>query len=407
MKKWCTGLVLGLCALVVCGSEAGDKIRHEKAAEMLKRLTEYQADTPDTAPVRRLKVIYVYPKDMAPHARYQERINGLFNDFSDFLRTEFKRNGFGERDMALERDEQNNVVIHMVKGLHNADSYSYKEGQLVVKDIRAALNDKFNIDDETLMIFCGFSRTQPDGVIRIFAPYYGYSPWEKAWGKAFLMDHELLDINGLTDSKTKLKVHEHHQRDMTVSSFNNTYIGGAFHELGHALSLPHNVKMDDEAEIGAALMGDGNYFYRADRQGSKGRTYLSFTETSRMISLPLFSGSSKEYNRRAKVTLENFSWTADSENMTIRGLIKSDIPPYVLTVYADPANKKDDTYPVNADYDVLNWVVIPERDGSFTCTFPMKKLISGEWQLRLTPCFLNGNYATVKKQIFNGINLKK
>lgn len=392
--KWCVGFLLGVCGLMLFAADSGDKLRHENAAKMLSVLKSYQAGTPDTAPVRKLKILYVTPKDMKPQPRCQERITALFDDFNDFLREEFSRNGFGERTLSVERDVNNRVILHHVTGRLNADSYSYSSAGEVNLDIEATFGDRLRFPEETVLIFCGFSRTEKDGSVRIFSPYHGWDPSNQKRGRAYIMDHEYLDVAGLSDSVTQLNVYEKHKRVMTPAVFNNTYIGGTFHELGHALGLPHNVNMKDEVVPGAPLMGDGNYFYRADRGGVAKRTYLSAVECCRLISHPLISGCSRDYAWFVKSDITDFQCVVDSQHVTVRGKIVSELPAYGMAVYADPADHENDKYGVNNNYDARNWVTVPAQDGSFSCRFPLENLGKVKWQLRLVPCFLNGSSNT-------------
>lgn len=364
----------------------GDKIRHEKTAVMLKAVDLYHQTDPDTTPAPTLKVIYLYPNDMTPKARYKERISAYLDDFNLFFREEFIRNGLPPREMSIERNPDQSIRFYEIKGSQPASEYSYKNGQLVRADIQASIGNEVDTAANTLFIICAFSRNEPDSTIRIFSPFYGEYPNAqlKTHGKAYLMDHESVELSRIADTAV-IKVHEHGPRRMDIGGFNQTYIGGAIHELGHGLGMTHNVKMDDEASLGEPLMGAGNYTYRRDRSGANERTYLSLTEITQLVSHPLFTRSAKGYDLAPTSEISDFKSESDSKTLTISGKITTaHLVPYALLIYADPDLPK-------ADYDAMNWVVIPHADGTFSHTIPMDKLHQG-WWLRLSPIFPNGKH---------------
>ena len=124
---------------------------------------------------------------------------------------------------------------------------------------------EINPEEETLLIVCALSKTEGKKVT-IYSPYYGMGANHNK-GICFTADMEWLSIDGLRPDPNKivLQVKEHRNYEpFTLNRFNTVYIGGTIHELGHGLSLPHNLATKNESIRGTALMGAGNYTYRRE-----------------------------------------------------------------------------------------------------------------------------------------------
>ena len=188
------------------------------------------------------------------------------NDIQEFFSVEMVKLGYVKSRLSLEK-ENGNLKLHEVQGTANDDgTYSYKSGGRIYNEVAKALAKKgIDAKSETLLIVCGLSRT--DGKkVKIYSPYYGMGASQNK-GICFVADSDWLNIDGLKVDKstTKIQVKEHRGNEpCTLARFNTTYIGGTIHELGHGLSLPHNLATRSESIKGTALMGAGNYTYRQE-----------------------------------------------------------------------------------------------------------------------------------------------
>ena len=187
-------------------------------------------------------MVYFHPKDREPLKDYAKRWDGIMSDIQDFFRTEMKRLGYDHVSMGLER--QNKMLkIHKVRGSKGEKSYNYKSGAEIRKEVfRALRNKNINPEIETLLVVCGLSRTQGKKVT-IYSPYYGMGA-DHNKGICFTADMEWLSVDGLRPDPQNiiLEVKEHRDYEpFTLGRFNTVYIGGTIHELGHGLSLPHNL----------------------------------------------------------------------------------------------------------------------------------------------------------------------
>ena len=149
--------------------------------------------------------------------------------------------------------------------------------------MEGCFNCESRVIDMAFKIFNTMSRQKEllepiDGKkVQIYSPYYGMGANQNK-GICFVADSDWLNIDGLKVDKTntKIQVKEHRGYEpFTLARFNTTYIGGTIHELGHGLSLPHNLATKLESSNGTALMGAGNYTYRQEwrEEGKQRRSY--------------------------------------------------------------------------------------------------------------------------------------
>ncbi|HAD21615.1 MAG TPA: hypothetical protein DCF87_05830 [Opitutae bacterium] len=221
----------------------------EYISEQLKRWNNQTADL-RTKPLR---VIYFHAKDREPLKNHLERWDGILSDIQNFFHTEMKKLGYGEVTVSLEK-ENGKLKLHEVRGKEKDKSYSYKSGSKIRGEVFEALRAKgLDPERETLLIVCGLSKTE-DKKVTIYSPYYGMGA-DHNRGICFTADMEWLSIDGLKPDPQKitLQVKEHRGYEpFTLNRFNTVYIGGTIHELGHGLSLPHNLATKKEATKGTA-----------------------------------------------------------------------------------------------------------------------------------------------------------
>ena len=346
---------------------------------------------------KKLRVVYFYPKDRKPLKEHTKRLDGIMNDIQDFYRTEMKRLGYGEVELGLER-ESGMLKLHEVRGNANDDgSYAYGSGNKIRGEVFNALQAKgINHREETILIVCGLSRTEGKKVT-IYSPYYGMGA-NHIYGLCFTADMDWLSIDGLRPDPTKtiLQVKEHRGYEpFTLARFNTTYVGGAIHELGHGMSLPHNHATKVEAKMGTALMGAGNYTYRKEWRNEGKGSFLTHSSALRLLVHPLFSGTTKQSKESPKAKYGKLNVSHADGKIHIRGSIGSAIPAVAMIAYNDRENKGQRGYMVNKDYDATTWTSVLSPNGEFLIR--MGDLRDGNHQIRLLSVHANG--ATVTKRL--------
>ena len=214
-------------------------------------------------------------------------------------------------------------------------------------------------------------------------------------GICFVADSDWLNIDGLKVDKTntKIQVKEHRGYEpFTLASFNTTYIGGTIHELGHGLSLPHNLATKLESSNGTALMGAGNYTYRQEwREEGKG-SFLTNAHAIRLLTHPVFSGTSKAATLNPKLSIGDMNIKYFDDNLHLRGQISSSIPAVAMIAYNDGENKGQKKYQVNNDYDAPTWTSVLSPDNEFW--IKIGDLKEGKHQIRLVSVHANGATTT-------------
>ena len=364
----------------------------EYISEQLKRWNNKTTDLRD----KPLRVIYFHAKDREPLKNHLERWDGILSDIQNFFRTEMKKLGYGEVTISLEK-ENGKLKLHEIRGKEEDKCYSYKSGSKIREEVFEALRAK-GLDParETLLIVCGLSKTE-DKKVTIYSPYYGMGAVHNR-GICFTADMECLSIEGLKPDPQKitLQVKEHRGYEpFTLNRFNTVYIGGTIHELGHGLSLPHNLATKKEAVRGTALMGAGNYTYRKEWQNQGKGSFLTQASALRLLVHPLFNGDSNQSKENPALTFKKLTIEHDQESILIKGKIDTIIPTLAMIAYNDKENKGQRGYMVNNNYDATSWtsVISPENEFKIRIT----DLRDGNHQIRLTSVHPNG--ATTTKRM--------
>lgn len=368
----------------------------DQAKHILKTVNAWRGEK-DKNGGKKLRVVYFYPKDRKPLKEHTKRWDGIMNDIQDFYRTEMKRLGYEEVELGLER-ESGMLKLHEVRGNANDDgSYAYGSGNKIRGEVFNALQAKgINHREETILIVCGLSRTEGKKVT-IYSPYYGMGA-NHIYGLCFTADMDWLSIDGLRPDPTKtiLQVKEHRGYEpFTLARFNTTYVGGAIHELGHGMSLPHNHATKVEAKMGTALMGAGNYTYRKEWRNEGKGSFLTHSSALRLLVHPLFSGTTKQCKESPKAKYVKLKVSHADGKIHIRGSIGSAIPAVAMIAYNDRENKGQRGYMVNKDYDATTWTSVLSPNGEFRIR--IGDLRDGNHQIRLLSVHANG--ATVTKRL--------
>lgn len=360
----------------------------EQAAYIQRQLRAWRR--PDTGGGKKLRMVYFYPKDRQPLKSHVDRWDGIMTDIQKFYRDEMRRLGYGDVTLSLEREE-GKLTLHAVRGVADDDgSYSYRAGGRIRGEVFKSLK-KTGIDAnaETLLIVCGLSKT--DGKkVTIYSPYYGMGA-DHNKGICFVADSDWLTIDGLKPDKkgVMLQVKEHRGFEpFSLNRFNTTYIGGTIHELGHGLSLPHCHATKQEATLGTALMGAGNYTYRQEwRKEGKG-SFLTHGHAIRLLVHPLYSGTSQQCAESPNLQLRELKVSFNDGRIHVRGKLQSDIPAVAMIAYNDGENRGQKGYRVNNDYDATTWTSIISPQNEFWIR--VGDLKDGNHQLRLACVHANG-----------------
>ena len=341
---------------------------------------------------KKLRVVYFSPADRKPIKDHRKRWNGIMTDIQNFFRTEMNRLGYKQVTISLEK-ENSILKLHEVQGIHKDANYTYKSGGKIKGEVFKALRAKgINSEEETLLIVCGLSKT--DGKkVTIYSPYYGMGANHNK-GICFTADMEWLSIEGLKPDPKKiiLQVKEHRGFEpFTLNRFNTVYIGGTIHELGHGLSLPHNLGTKKESTRGTALMGAGNYTYRKEWLQGKG-SFLTHSSALRLLVHPLFRGSTNQAKKPPSLRYKKLSLSTKNGAIQINGTIDSTIPAVAMIAYNDGENKGQRGYMVNNNYDATSWTSVLNPNNEFF--LEVGDLRDGNHQIRLVSVHINGAITT-------------
>ena len=366
--------------------------QQEQAKYISAQLKSWNDETSDLNN-KALRVVYFHAKDRKPVKSHIERWDGILLDIQNFYRSEMRELSYGEVTISLEK-EHGKLKLHEIRGKEEEKSYSYKSGNKIRGEVFEALRAKgLNPDKETLLIVCGLSKTE-DKKITIYSPYYGMGANHNR-GICFTADMEWLSVNGLKPDPDKitLQVKEHRGYEpFTLGRFNTVYIGGTIHELGHGLSLPHNLATKEEAKRGTALMGAGNYTYRKEWRNQGKGSFLTHSSALRLLVHPLFNGESSKTTEAPNLKFRELKISHFKKQIRIAGKIKSDIPAIAMIAYNDRENKGQRGYMVNNNYDATSWTSVISPDKEFKIN--IADLRPGNHQIRLVAVHANGAVTT-------------
>ena len=366
--------------------------QQQQAKYIASQLTRWNNETTDLRD-KPLRVIYFHAKDRQPLKNHIERWNGILLDIQNFYRSEMRELGYGEATISLEK-ENGKLKLHQVQGKAEDKSYSYKSGNKIRREVFEALRAKgLNPDKETLLIVCGLSKTE-DKKVTIYSPYYGMGANHNR-GICFTADMEWLSVDGLKPDPNNitLQVKEHRGYEpFSLGRFNTVYIGGTIHELGHGLSLPHNLATREEAKKGTALMGAGNYTYRKEWRNQGKGSFLTHSSALRLLVHPLFNGESTKTTEAPNLKFRELKIAHFEKQIQIVGKIESEMPAIAMIAYNDRENKGQRGYMVNNNYDATSWTSVISPDKNFEIN--IADLRSGNHQIRLVVVHANGAVTT-------------
>lgn len=320
-----------------------------------KILADWRKDNPGIGE-RKLHIVYWTPADKEPAERYQERLQMILEDIQQFYFKQMARLGFKNHGIKLDYDDAGKLKIHFVRGQHTYDKYGYNSGYQIRQECLPTL-EAAGIDGnkETIGIFCNMTEwNEKHRIIRQTSPYYALGT--NTEGTAWQSDSPILDLKHLTEKGQHLRAGNYGK--ISLGKYNTIFIGGIAHELGHALSLPHNCARADEAEaFGVALMGAGNRTYRDELRGEGKGTFLTLAHGLRLASHPIFSGHTARMHEDVTHSLSELDFENHGKSFTVSGNITGSISPYAVLAYMDPEG--------GGDYNATTTSAIPDADGNF------------------------------------------
>ena len=371
-------MLLNLSLLAHAG---GRENENEQAAAACRMLDAWHAENPEPGE-RHLQIVCWTPADRELPANYQARLTRIMRHIQDFYAGEMQRLGFGNRTIGLKLDDKQQLVLHIVRGLHNTDHYSGPSGSEIRTECLPVLRAAgIDADDETILIMCNLA-TWDEKALKFThdSPYYAGGSFRS--GTAWQLDSPELDATNL--SLTKPMIQDGQYGRISLGKHNSIFIGGIAHELGHALGLPHCEARPDEAVRGTALMGSGNRSYGDELRGEGRGSFLTLAHALRLASHPQFSGSVKGLKTDATAMIDQLSIATEGNAITVTGVMSGSPPVYAMVAYFDPDG--------GSDYDATTASAVPDATGRFT--LQSDALTRGKrGELRLFPLHVNGSAA--------------
>ena len=336
-------------------------------------------------PHQNVYIVYFNPVDRECQPEYQRRIDRVMTEIQSWYNDEMDRNGFGPMTFPLERDENDQLVIHLVRG-DRSYPLGEKPSTTEIRDnqVKRLMAERgIDIDQEHIIIFQNLtfvSKKDEDVVLRSWAPYCGRGTHRS--GTAWVIDFEFLDPLNLP--KKRPTILDDGTRPYTMGHYMMTYIGGIAHEFGHALGLPHNEQTEEQFDqLGYTLMGSGNYHLFADRAGEVKGAHLSKAHATILSSHPLFKRDTRDIDVAVKCQFEDIEFSTGEDEYIVTGRVESTPAAYAVVAYHDLMRH-------HTDYDATSWVSPVDDAGRFEVRVGALK--SGWYELRLRCYLVSGDH---------------
>lgn len=340
-------------------------------------LGDYISDYPHN-----LNVVYFVPSDSDPLPDYHRRISGIMLHMQQWFKAEMEFNGFGKKTFGMEVNEKdaNYVRVTVVKGKEGKASYPYEGGG---SKIGAELETYFSehpdqkTSDHTIVFVPsleGEHGWNAGGV-----PFYGLGR------TCYVLDYKCFDISTWMDGTEEGK---------------SNWIGGAIHELGHGLNLPHNQHHANDGWL--SMMSWGNHDYNFHPEN----IHLTKASAAILNNCQVFSKDPDHvfYDVEPSHTIKSCRIFADEANLYLRCKFTADNPVNAVISYNDPKTSADD-----ANYNAISWCTTTVINGdSISMVMPLEG-INNEYKsypfdLTIRFCHENGNfsYESFKYNIISG-----
>ncbi len=302
---------------------------------------------------RPLKCVYFVPSDCEPNPDRAARLFRVMTCVQDFYRREMDRNGFGAITFGLEEESPGELKLYEVRAPGKQADYG-RDSAWAVRDVVAKELAKQGIDvgKEVVVIFQLGLRWEGEKAVEV-GPFVGAG--SVSYGVAWFYDDPMLDSDKLSSKEPG----GYYNGACSVGEFNSHYIGGIAHELGHALTLPHDCELAAERPVfGNALMGAGNHTFGNDLRDEGQGAFLTYSEALRLSVVPAINGKAPA-RRPAVVKLTELKGTRVSEKaVRFSGKIDAKSDVFGLIFYEDLDSRR-------SDYDAKTWTVKPDENGAF------------------------------------------
>ena len=358
-----------------------DEIGTAMISQALKVIDAYHEGAKNNG--AKIRLVYFHPSNRDPLPGWRERLNRVVSDIDQFYREGFQRFDIDAR-LPFDRNDASRYKFHLVEGKHPAEHYSYQSGAEIALELRFVLRGVVDFDREHVFVLHGLCREEDDRFV-FDAPYYGRGNAKK--GICHAADCRLLDPMFLTETRRKIVFKEHYyeRKEQTLALFNTWYIGGAAHELGHGIALPHNNGTADEKRwSGVSLMGRGNHHYRSDQWGGKTPSFLSRSCALRLVSSPLITLSDRSRFSEHDGQFTQIKLTSPENSalgIEVSGEISTKIPAYAVIAYYWSEKEKTDH----------GATTIPGlvKNGKFRLA-SQKRFVPGIYRMRLSALHVSG-----------------
>lgn len=294
-----------------------------------------RADDLDACQVR---VVLFIPSDVAPPAKYQQRIDDIVDYAEAFFRREFERWGHKNTVMPFRRSRDGHVEVALIRGKQPTARYKPVTVRMEVMDLNRAQN-KLPQGRQIwwILVYAGAPPAEFDGYLGGFGEQIG------GWAVC-----NFNTAPGRIDPDSPLG--SDFLEDLTLK--------GMIHELGHGLQLPHiGPLLRDNA--GNTLMGPTHAHFRRNG-GRDDRVYLSEAEAALLTNHPAFRGGADRPKPLPRVDVHGMEYTADvkAKMLVVRGRL-------VASQRANYAVVGDESDARPGEYWTKTYVGKVESDGQF------------------------------------------
>lgn len=382
LKKISAGVI---CSLILSFRCSGDPIQPIPAAQqagMALRILENYESSHGASPSNHLCVVYYTPADRDPLPDYQQRLGMVLKEIHGFYSEQMCLRGFTNRCFQLESNSKQEVIIHLVKGVHSqTDCLKHwnAHSRFILDECRLALKSVgITLENETAIVFCNVGDWDKQRR-RLKEPKLSPGSWTDTGGICWLVDSPLLDAN--SSSNTTL-INDTQLGEIPFNKRSAMLMGAVAHELGNALGLPRSGERWDEQPLGKSIMGPGARFYHTDIP-----VFLTLGNAMRLAARPLFKRSADKKVEPGRLphceiilstNLSSPALATRPAGLRIEGKVTGSTPVYAVIGYFDDRGSAEPTA-----------TTVPDADGRYALEVSDLEPCA-EGHLRLEYCHANG-----------------